>query len=739
MRVYLEKLSKYDRPQEPLTVAVPFPKGGLLDIGRLAVFDGDRVLPTQARATARWPDGSVKWGLFHFLADLPGNRGKHVEIRRLEDGVDVPETPLRITAMNKGLIVDTGVLRFALNGPGRPGLFGDVCGSQFNLAGMVWRGPTIQDEQGRDYEAVIDVRGWQLRESGPVRAVLEAAGKHYNASGETRLDFELRLTAFAGKPWLMVDYRIINREPVAAVTVNAVEFHYYTGQSGGARIRTAVATSNYATDMITGDGREPLNKLIDGDYLLYDMNEHIPETFYGTFFADWNHPEQGGVCLTQYQAYQNFPKSLTVDASGITVGILPQESPALVWPRGVAKTHRLFWHFHSGDESLEQLNARSLQFQCPDRPALQPEVYRDCGLFEDVFVDAKLDGVERILQDMADYRIRAYGLLHWGDAPDPGYTQQGRGNGELVWTNNEYDFPHAAMLLYAKTAERRFLDYLLVSARHQLDVDVCHSSDDPLRIDGQMIHSAGHVSGYVALCHQWVEGLLDFYHQTGDEDGLKTALGIGENILRQLERPRYQGEGGINARETGWALRALVALYRETGDARWLGPAERIIGHFEAWKRQYGGWLAPYTDHTDIRVPFMIAIAVGSLMRYDRICPEARIKGLVVAAVDDLLENCLLENGLFYYKELPSLRRSGTNPLVLEALAYAYELTGNKRYLEAGLATFHTNLTVKSGEGSKRLIGDAVISWSGDGPKRFAQAFPVLAYYYRAARQAGVL
>mgnify|MGYP000736048214 FL=1 len=33
-----------------------------------------------------------------------------------------------------------------------------------------------------------------------------------------------------------------------------------------------------------------------------------------------------------------------------------------------------------------------------------------------------------------------------------------------------------------------------------------------------------------------------------------------------------------------------------------------------------------------------------------------------------------MDNGLFYYKELPSLARNGNNTLLLEALAIAYEL-----------------------------------------------------------------
>lgn len=734
-----EKLSKYDRPREPVSCALPLAKGVLTDLSKVTVMDEDRPVPTQVKATAVWPDGSIKWLFISFLADLPGNKGKQFGIDLDRAALPIPFQGVTVYEDRHRLTIATGVLTAELTCPGKQGVLGKVQGSGFRFGTGEFIGPVLKTEDGTPYSFVVGQEGWRVVEAGPVRVIAAAHGKHRSSSGDELIDGEVQVTAFAGKPWLQVDYRMINREPVDAVHLKAIDFSLNSG-SANENLRTAVATSNYETTITRGGVKDRLFKMIDGDYLLYDMNEHFPETFYGTFFADWNDPEKGGVCLTQYQAYQNFPKSLTVSAAGISAGILPEESPGLTLAQGVAKNHTLYLHFHPYTEPMEQINARSLQFQMPDRPMLSPETYRESGIFENIFVDHKIDEVERTLIDMADSRIRAYGILHWGDAPDMGYTRQGRGNGELVWTNNEYDFPHAMMLMFIKLAERRMLDYLLVAAQHQMDVDVCHYHTDPLRMGGQVIHSARHVSGYVAPCHQWVEGLIDYYHLTGDERILETAVGIGENIMRILEQPRYQGEGGINARETGWAMRALVALYKETNAEKWLKPCAKIVDHFEIWKKQYGGWLAPYTDHTVIRVPFMIAIAVNSLMRYYRIRPEERIKTMILEAVDDLVENCILENGLFYYKELPTLRRLGNNPLILEALTYAYEFTGNKRYLEIGLPTFKLN--IKSGSGGrkgKELIGDAVVTWSGDGPKRFAQSFHAIVYYYRAAVEAGVL
>ena len=273
-----------------------------------------------------------------------------------------------------------------------------------------------------------------------------------------------------------------------------------------------------------------------------------------------------------------------------------------------------------------------------------------------------------------------------------------------------------------------------------MNVDVCHYSKDELLLGGQWEHTNGHCFGDMVCSHEWVEGLLDCYHLSGDARFLETAIGIGENVLRLLDTPQYQKNGGLNARETGWALRTLTALYRETFDEKWTEKSDWIVEQFKEWADRFGGWLAPYTDNVAIRVPFMIAVAVGSLMRYYREFPRDDIKELILKAVDDLLENCMMDNGYFFYKELPSLSRVGNNPLVLEALAIAYELTGEEKYLQAGMRTFRANIKsgMDGGSTAKRIVEDTVLMGNAS-TKRFAQMFVPIATYYKALADKGLL
>ena len=376
----------------------------------------------------------------------------------------------------------------------------------------------------------------------------------------------------------------------------------------------------------------------------------------------------------------------------------------------------------------------------PDRPHISPEEIAKTNVVVNVFVDKKIPEVEMNLVAKADNHSRAFGMLNFGDAPDPGYTKQGRGGGEPVWTNNEYDFPHACALMYMRTGTRRFFDYMAVATSHWMDVDICHYSKDPLRLNGQWEHTNGHCKNGTMVCsHEWVEGLLDYYHLTGDRRAYNCAINIGHNVQALLETPMFRKSGEANARETGWALRTLAALYLETYDESWLVKCDWIVGHFKEWEEEYGHWLSPYTDNVSIRVPFMISIAIGSLIRYHRIKPNDDIKGMILRSVDDMIEHCILDNGLFYYKGIPSLMRNGNNTLTLEALTVAYELTGNTEYLRFGLPTFKASMnSAFASIGNKTKIGDAVIS-GNTGTKGFAQCFLPLTLFYKAASAEGLL
>ena len=78
--------------------------------------------------------------------------------------------------------------------------------------------------------------------------------------------------------------------------------------------------------------------------------------------------------------------------------------------------------------------------------------------------------------------------------------------------------------------------------------------------------------------------------------------------------------------------------------------------------------------------------------------------------------------------------------LLLEALAIAYELSGDAEYLRPGITTFQKAITepAPGTGGGKKNVEDTVIVGNGSS-KNFAQSMIPLATYYRAASECGIL
>ena len=751
--LYFEKLSQFDRSAEPVTVSIPFASGKLTDPCQLRIADGDEALPIQTRALATWPDGSVKWLLVHLQPDLPGNRDKilqfgvssdiggvqpksAVTLTNAEDGKALPDAGTGATSPS-GIRVDTGSLSFLIPGEG----FWPIQEVTLDGARLWQDAPFSGFALDLDGEALASASGpveLEIEEAGPLRAVILVKGKHRRQDGSGYLDLRGRITAYAGKPYVEVEHQFIHTEVEPELSLKALRLVFEPGET---RPDSCVALGQgyYRTDI--KESTDSVSMELDAETLLYQANEHFIDSFYGDFWTDWR-DDAGGVTLSIHQAHQNFPKKLEASQAGIVCSLYPDSAPPAPLLQGMAKTHRIQLHFHGSDTPVEACSVRSLQFQLPDRPSLTREWYRENNPWVEAFFPEKLPSrLISHLSGLHDGRPKAMGMFHFGDAPDANYTDQGRGRGEIVWVNNEYDRPHCCALYYGLTGLRRVLDSALVSARHWLDVDLCHYSPDPLLHGGLKIHTRYHVTGKTVPSHEWTEGFLDYYFLTGRREGLDGARSVAENILRHMEQPEMRQPGATSVREAGWALRAMVGMWLGTAEEKWKAEAERIVKTFLDWFEEYGALLAPYTSHTMPRVPFMISLTVNSFARYLLIDNDERVKRLIVAVMDDLIEHCLGPDGILYYKELPSLQRSSPTSHALESLTYAHRITGDPKYLEVATRQFDAMGARGGGGGGGAKYVDpsgAVIAGRGGG-RTFATNYTSLLLFAGEATPLGLL
>jgi hypothetical protein len=213
-------------------------------------------------------------------------------------------------------VVETGALTLTLGSAGKPVFQRAAFGGQSFAEGEI-EGPVFK-ESGVQYAALVGEEGWNIVESGPVRVLLQTKGKHTGENGSA-LDFHIQIYAYAGKPYVQLEYRFINSERAQSMELTGMKLAVRPKTKASA---CAIGRSNYRTAFQKSAG-EPISHLIDTKYLQYTSNEQMPEINFGAYFADWR-DGQRGLCVTLYQAFQNFPKGFDVDESGMDVQLIPE-------------------------------------------------------------------------------------------------------------------------------------------------------------------------------------------------------------------------------------------------------------------------------------------------------------------------------------------------------------------------------------------------------------------------------
>ena len=102
--------------REPVTCGIPWPRGALRDPAGLVLrCEQGRRVPLQARILESWPDGSARWVLLDWQADIAAGAtaGYRVEIgKNLPADSDQPRFGSRRDGSK--LVLDTGPARFTI-------------------------------------------------------------------------------------------------------------------------------------------------------------------------------------------------------------------------------------------------------------------------------------------------------------------------------------------------------------------------------------------------------------------------------------------------------------------------------------------------------------------------------------------------------------------------------------------------------------------------------------------------
>jgi len=332
--LHVAEPSGVDRRFWPVTSGIPIPRGALGSISALRLLgpDGEKC-QLQARATAHWPDGSIKWVLLDFQATVEAGRTAVFQLvfTHRGGGPDKPErAPSQVTETADGLEFSTGEVRVQV----RNGAFGFLAaslegpdGAGPRLAGPGDASVELGDMEGNSLGAFRASDGepvnWEVEEPGPLRYVLKTTGWHA-LDGRRTIPFHLRIEAYRGHAFVRVYHTFIMSEDPNKTVIREMALRLPLALDAQ-MLRCTVGTTEPKEQPLTGHGSA---------YLLHpdwDRHEVVGPDGTRTAFdgpARWVDLSDGdkGVTVFVRDMERMFPKELEVsaDAPAVTMYVWPK-------------------------------------------------------------------------------------------------------------------------------------------------------------------------------------------------------------------------------------------------------------------------------------------------------------------------------------------------------------------------------------------------------------------------------
>jgi len=727
---------------EQVTSGVPFPSGRLTGQDKVTVMDAaDRVVPSQQRALATWPDGSIKSLLLDWPAEMPAHDA--AEFRLVPDAGAPPAQGLSIRQDDDGISIDTGVATAVFGrspaiieklvlGEGKVTLrLTEPLGQLLNHDGFPSR-----------FIGILPPERLEVIERGPLRVRLVAEGAYPDVEGAAGLRYSFRFDLSHLSADIRMQHTITNATP------------------GRARVRAlSVRLGVAGLETFSLDG-------CDGAFEGQEawLVQHTHERFYcwryadaGTGFAGEGAQNRGYALASGEQTvgislrnmWEQHPNGFRLDHEGTQVDlwtsdrvpwVLGSDAP-LELAEGEAKTHDLLLAF-GGRGDAAAMGRRLAAFQEPLFGAATPEWYCASGLFGPIAaadperfpeyeaaVEAMEPGMmghgrggpwEMLVQHTHEDRLtyQQFGFRHFGDNPLIwGYQTKYR-----MWANSEYDVAHCAFTQFARSGDLRYLWRGRQAAAHNRDTDVIHASrEHPEWVGAPHGHWIDHAEKAPNLGHLWTEGMVEDYLLTGDERSLAVAGGIADYCIRSMEG----GWGGAGERTAGWPMIALLGAWHGTGDDRYLEAARRLRD--DVVERQddvRGVWSYKVYEQPAYEggTVFMVDILCRALMRYHLATGDSGSAMAIVRAAQWLRWEAVTdtpEQPRAFYKQTPRCSRlGGCSP---ETFAYAYALTGDSAYHDLARRAYRATARGWSGGVPTAMMRDlprvlAVLAGTADQP-----------------------
>jgi len=629
------------RTREPVTFGLPFPKGRIHDSRFLSIAAQDgTTLPLQVNVLDRWNDGSVRWALVDFQPTCSDTGPAQYRVSTAA-GTSTHGPALTIQTVSGGAVVKTGAADFHLSDDGRLTVSG-VNGSDDHVADCHFR---LIDSRDGTHPVVTPRVSSEIE--GPMRCVLVAAGS-VDTGARRPLELTARYHFYAGLPVVRIVATL--RNPARATHRGG---YWELGDPGSQNVRDLsflITTPGAAPDAVfcSPEDGMPLRNCAD-TVLLYqgssggenwnspnhrNRSGALPVRFRGYQLQSGADHVSGlratpvmrmelaatAISVAQRRFWQRFPKAVSVADGTLRLGLLPGEFLDGHELQGGEQITEEFVVSFADDGIAE----RALDWvRQPLRVSAEPEWYRaseamphlttivdDDDVGHLALVNAAIEGDDTF--ERKREQVDEYGWRHFGDLYADHEAVFHKGTDTFVsHYNNQYDAMAGMAVQYFRSQDLRWFDLLDDLARHVIDTDVYHTTDDRAAYNGGLFwHTAHHIhadlsthrtyprsggaSGGPAPEHNYNTGLMLYYFLTGDPRARDAAISLATWVidmddgaktpLKWISRARtglpsatgsysYHGPG----RGPGNSIVALLNGFRLTGERVYLEKVEELV------------------------------------------------------------------------------------------------------------------------------------------------------------------
>ncbi|HYL80031.1 MAG TPA: hypothetical protein VEU07_04410, partial [Candidatus Acidoferrum sp.] len=368
--IILNEQAGVRRVGEPVTVGLPFPRGWVRDPAHLALIGPQGTpVPLQTAALLRWADGSLRWGLLDFQADVAPFSTSTYQLTASSCAGCECDRPIVITQPETGLQVDTGAARFLID-TRRGHLFQDVTVGGIPVLDSAATGWRL--EGGSDEQFTLVVQQAEFETVGTIRSALRLSGAFIDSCGRDWCDLSATVSFFAGSSTVRIAATL--RNPRRARHPKNL---WDLGDEGSAYIRDfslkfTLAGSEASRLAWSAEIGQELREQEGGRLEIYqdssgglcwdsrvhaNRDDRLPLSFCGYRVRHADAIEHGrraqplvglragatGLAVSLRHFWQNFPKAFEIQDRALSVRFFPPQSADVhELQGGEQKTHVLY-------------------------------------------------------------------------------------------------------------------------------------------------------------------------------------------------------------------------------------------------------------------------------------------------------------------------------------------------------------------------------------------------------------